>query len=138
MGMTQEEVLKLFNKLSSPETQKDFFASVADDVNWFIAGSTKMSGTWPSKKAFTDATLEILNNKVLAGPLCFKPVHVIAGADGEWANVEMEAMDAKCKNGMPYDMRYCWNVRFGSSGKIEQVRAYIDTDLLAKAMEQNQ
>lgn len=98
-----------------------------------------MSGTYASKKAFLDATIEVLNGKVLDGPLLLRTVNVIGGgSESEWAAVELEAIDAKCRNGMTYDMHYCWNVRFGKNDKIEQVRAFIDTGLLDKAIKENQ
>ena len=138
MAPTKDEITKLFNNLSSPETSKQFFESVEDKVDWWIVGHTKMSGQYNSKQDFLDATLAILNGKMLDGPLTFRLLNVVGGgADDEWATVEMEAIDAKCRNGMPYAMRYCWNVRFGGNGMIQQVRAYIDTQLLAEAMEQN-
>jgi hypothetical protein len=36
-----------------------------------------------------------------------------------------------------YDMVYCWIVRFNKDGKIDPVRAYLDTDLLTRAIEEN-
>lgn len=39
--------------------------------------------------------------------------------------------------GLKYDMVYCWIVRFNKDGKIDQVRAYVDTDLLTRAIEEN-
>lgn len=96
-----------------------------------------MSGSFDSKQDFLDATIQVLNKKVLGGPLRMKTTNVVGGGESDWATIEMEAIDAKCKNGMIYDMRYCWVVRFGHNGMIEQVRAYLDTDLLARAIEQN-
>jgi ketosteroid isomerase-like protein len=50
----------------------------------------------------------------------------------------MEAIDAQCQNGMPYDMRYCWVVVLDdASGMIERVRAYVDTDLAVRAVKGN-
>jgi len=137
MAPTSESVHNLFSQLAKQETQKNFFDSVADNVNWWLVGHTQMSGTYNSKQAFLDATIEVLNKKVLGGPLLMRITNVAVG--GDYATVELEAIDAKCKNGMTYDMRYCWVVRFGKeSGLIEEVRAYIDTDLLSRAIEQNQ
>lgn len=137
MAPNREAIADLFNKLSSPDTQKDFFTHVEDNVDWWIVGHTPMSGSYSSKQEFLDATIQILNNKVLGGPLRFRPINVVGGGEDNQATVELEAIDATCKNGMTYDMRYCWIVRFGGSGKIDKVRAYLDTDLLARAIEQN-
>lgn len=133
MAPTQDEVHSLFRNLENPDTSKNFWDKVADNVNWWIVGHTPMSRTYNSKQDFLNATIELLNKKVLGGPLRMKPLNVVAGADG-WAVVELEAIDATCRNGLPYDMRYCWVCKFGDSGMIEQVRAYLDTDLLSTAI----
>jgi ketosteroid isomerase-like protein len=39
--------------------------------------------------------------------------------------------------GLKYDMVDCWIVRFNQDGKIDQVRAYGDTDRLTRAIEEN-
>lgn len=138
MAPSPSEIRTLFANLSSRENQANFFNRVSDNVDWWIVGSTPMSGTYNSKKAFLDATIEILNGKVLDGPLTMRTVNVAGGGpDSEWAAVELQAIDATCRNGMPYDMRYCWNVRFGKDGMIEQVRAFLDTGLLEKAIKEN-
>jgi ketosteroid isomerase-like protein len=40
-------------------------------------------------------------------------------------------------SGLTYDMTYCWIVRFNTEKKIVKVRAYLDTELLTRAIEQN-
>ena len=40
--------------------------------------------------------------------------------------------------GQPYHMTYNWNCRFDASGKIVQVRAYLDTALLTKVLRENE
>ena len=137
--MPQREVVaELFSQLASSDGQKKFFEQVADNVDWWIVGSTPMSGTYKSKQSFLDATLELLNGRVLGGPLRFRLLNVVADSESNWATVELEAIDAQCKNGKPYSMRYCWVARFNTDNVIEQVRAYLDTQLLSECMEQNQ
>jgi ketosteroid isomerase-like protein len=74
--------------------------------------------------------------------LKIRPLHTHV-SEGEEAGkttavVEMEAVDAKCQNGLAYDMRYCWVAVFDdASGMIERVRAYVDTDLANRAIEGN-
>jgi hypothetical protein len=36
-----------------------------------------------------------------------------------------------------YDMVYCWIVRFNKEKKVDKVRAYLDTDLLTRAVQEN-
>lgn len=39
--------------------------------------------------------------------------------------------------GLKYDMTYCWVLKFNTDRQIERVRAYIDTDLLTRAINEN-
>jgi hypothetical protein len=39
--------------------------------------------------------------------------------------------------GLKYDMVYCWIIRFNEDRKIDKVRAYLDSDLLTRAIEEN-
>jgi len=39
--------------------------------------------------------------------------------------------------GMPYPQRYCWVVRFNDQGIIVQVRTYLDSALVQKALDEN-
>ena len=102
-------------------------------------GSTPMSKTYTSLQDFLDATIKVLGNDVLTEPLRLQVKNVIAMPieGGTYAVVELAAMDAKCQNGMTYDMKYCWVVRYGQDEKINEARAYIDTDLLNRAIDGN-
>jgi uncharacterized protein len=56
-------------------------------------------------------------------------------ASGEWAVVELRSF-ATAKNGLRFDNRYCWLCRF-SGDKIVEVRAFLDSALVAQLFEQN-
>lgn len=137
MAPNKEQIAQLFSKLSDPNTTKSFFDSVDENVTWFVLGNTAISGQYDSKKAFFDGTFEILNGKVLDGPLRLKTVSIVGGGESEWATVELEAIDSTCKNGMPYPMKYCWVIKFGEKDLITVVRAYVDTQLLTEAIASN-
>ena len=116
-------------------------------------GHSPMSKTYDSLSHFLEETLSLLGTSVLTAPLRINAYNVIVAApstDGkQQAVVEMNAIDAKCQDGMTYDMTYCWVCTFvDSSGQgegkqgiggrmIGKVRAYIDTDLLTRAIAHN-
>ncbi|KAI7209612.1 hypothetical protein KC333_g8637, partial [Hortaea werneckii] len=76
-------------------------------------------------------------NRILRDPLALQVINVVGGGgDQEWALVELKA-DAVCKNGMPYPQRYAWVMRFDENGTIVQVRAYLDSALVQKAVDSN-
>ncbi|RMY50831.1 hypothetical protein D0865_06684 [Hortaea werneckii] len=92
-------------------------------------------------------------NRILRDPLSLQVINVVGGGrDQDWALVELKA-DAVCKNGlrgwvgvtdeelqmvgMPYPQRYAWVMRFDENGTIVQVRAYLDSALVQKAVDSN-
>jgi ketosteroid isomerase-like protein len=132
----------LFSPLSQQGCQKEFIAHISESVHWEIPGHSPMSGTYTSRKHFVDSTLKVLAERVLTEPLRLRVVNVVGALNGDGdamegeAAVELQAIDAVCKNGLEYDMRYVWVCRF-EGGKIVHVRAYLDTDLLTRAMKEN-
>jgi hypothetical protein len=54
---------------------------------------------------------------------------------GDQAVVELRSL-ATAKNGMRFDNRYCWIVYF-KDALIVQVRAYLDSALVARLFEEN-
>jgi uncharacterized protein len=59
--------------------------------------------------------------------------HVIVQDDQ--AVVELRSL-AAAKNGMRFDRRYCWVRRF-AAGKIVEVRAYLDSAMVAPFFKEN-
>jgi len=55
------------------------------------------------------------------------------GRDVDWCFPDTNT----ATTGLTYDMVYCWIVKFDKNRKIVKVRAYLDTDLLTRAIEQN-
>ena len=55
--------------------------------------------------------------------------------DGDWAIVELRSL-ATAKNGMRFDNHYCWVMRFKNE-MIVEVRAYLDSALVQKLIDQN-
>lgn len=96
---SREEVLSIFQPLSERGRAGAFFHHVADDVDWLLMGHSPMSGQYTSKSEFMAATLQVLGDKVLTEPLTMRVVNVVVGNDSPEAAVEMEAIDARCKNG---------------------------------------
>lgn len=61
-----------------------------------------------SKQVFREATVAYLGRDILTGPLRMQPINVIASpaSPGKTsAAVEMQAVDAECRNGLKYEMR---------------------------------
>ena len=130
MPLSTSDIESHFAHLGNPEPSKRrvfFDDHVAPDVNWTVSGSTPMSATYTSLLSFLDGTIQVLGNDVLTEPLrlAVKSVIAMPGDGVTHAAVELAAMDAKCQNGLAYDMKYCWVVKYGTDEKITEARAYL-------------
>jgi ketosteroid isomerase-like protein len=109
-----------------------FFEHVAEHVDWTVMGTHPLAGRYRSKSAFKAATFSKLG-KVLPGGAQLRVTNVVT-AD-EIAVVELVSK-ATARNGMRFDNHYCWVVRF-ARGTIVEVRAYLDSALVAELFRQN-
>src|SRR5580698_8830583 len=85
-----------------------FFAHVADDVDWIVMGTHPLAGHYRSKKAFIAGTFDKLA-QVLPQGAQLQVEYLIVKDDQ--AVVELHSL-ATAKNGMRFDNRYCWVVYF--------------------------
>jgi ketosteroid isomerase-like protein len=134
-GVTQElstaYVREIFKNLESGDGQ-GFFDHVLDGVDWIVEGTHPLAGHYHSKAEFLAHTFEKLA-KVLPHGTELHTEHVLVS--GDWAVVELHSL-ATAKNGMRFDNRYCWVCRF-VNGTIVEVRAYLDSTLVARLFEEN-
>ncbi|CAK4031573.1 Hypothetical predicted protein [Lecanosticta acicola] len=131
---TKPEIEELCSALATSDTSP-FFSRVSPNVTWDVMGTHPAAGHFTTLQAWKDGALGAVQT-ALDGPLALKPTNVCGGGEQEWAAVELEA-NATCKNGMPYNQRYVWMLRFDKSGTIVQARAYLDSALVQKAMVSN-
>jgi uncharacterized protein len=106
---------------------------VADDVNWTVMGTHPLAGTYHTKADFLAHTFARLN-KILKEGVVLRVTNILV--DGDSAAVEMESLSTAL-NGKPFDNRYCWVVHF-SEGTIVEVRAYLDSALVQRLIEENE
>jgi len=109
-----------------------FFKQVADGVDWTVMGTHPLAGRYRSKRAFQEATFGKLG-KVLPKGTQLRVTNVIVAAD--MAVIELVS-DATARNGMRFDNHYCWVVRFDAE-RIVEVRAYLDSAMVAELFRQN-
>ena len=110
-----------------------FFEHVAADVNWTVMGTHPLAGTYHTKADFLAHTFARLD-KILKEGVVLRVTNVLV--DGDSAAVEMESLSTAL-NGKPFDNRYCWIVRF-SEGTIVEVRAYLDSALVQRLIDENE
>jgi ketosteroid isomerase-like protein len=110
-----------------------FFEHVADDVQWTVMGTHPLAGTYHTKDDFISHTFARLD-KILKEGVVLRVTNILV--DGDRAAVEMESLSTAL-NGKPFDNRYCWIVHF-SEGTIVEVRAYLDSALVQRLIEENE
>ena len=107
-----------------------FFEIVADDVVWTVIGSTRISGTYRGKQAFLDGAVGPIHD-ALSGPIRATVVNVFEAGDHvilQWRG------ESTIRSGGSYDQVYCWVMRL-AGGRIVETTAYLDTDLVRRALE---
>jgi uncharacterized protein len=124
-------VQEIFRSLVSGDG-KEFFDHVAEDVDWIVEGTHPLAGHYRSKSDFLAHTFEKLD-KVLPQGAQLRVEHTLVS--GDWAVVELRS-DATAKNGLRFDNRYCWVCRL-VNGTIVEVRAYLDSALVARLFAEN-
>lgn len=129
MAITHTSVRALFEHLAAGE-QAEFFAHVADDVDWTVMGTHPLAGHYRSKAEFTAATFARLNPLMQNGSIDLEVVEV--HVDGDHAVVELRATST-LRSGAPFDNRYCWVCTFAGD-TIVAVRAYLDSALVAATL----
>jgi uncharacterized protein len=130
LSLTPTQVRDIFNNLETNEGA--FFAHVADNVDWIVEGTHPLAGHYHSKADFRAHTFARLA-KVLPRGAELHVEHALVS--GDWAVVELHSL-ATAKNGFRFDNRYCWVCRF-SGDKIVEVRAYLDSALVARLFQEN-
>ncbi len=131
MSVDLTEVRDIFKSLENGDGA-EFFTHVADSVDWTVEGSHPLAGRYHSKADFLAHTFEKLG-KVLPQGTQLHVEHALVS--GDWAVVELHSL-ATAKNGLRFDNRYCWVCRF-ESDKIVEVRAYLDSALVARLFQEN-
>ena len=131
MSVALAQIQDIFKKLETGDGGA-FFAHVADDVDWTVEGTHPLAGRYHSKADFLAHTFEKLG-KVLPQGTQLHVEHALVS--GDWAVVELHSL-ATARNGLRFDNRYCWVCRV-SDGKIVEVRAYLDSALVARLFQEN-
>jgi hypothetical protein len=131
MAVTADYVRQVFKGLESGDGV-EFFAHVADDVDWIVEGTHPLAGHYHSKADFIAGTFDKLD-KVLPKGAELHLEHLVINDDQ--AVVELHSL-ATAKNGMRFDNRYCWVCTF-ENNIITRVRAYLDSAMVAQLFEEN-
>ena len=109
---------------------KPFIDSLADDFVWTITGTTAWSRTYRGKLAVRAELLRPLFAQF--ADRYVNRAHRIVAED-DLVVVECEGR-VTTKAGKPYNNRYCWICRV-AGGQLAELTEYLDTQLVAEALE---
>ncbi len=132
MSLDKSYVESLFAHLAEGR-QQEFFAHVADDVDWTVMGTHPLAGHYGSRDEFFTATFGRLNPRLQEGVVLTLRNLLI---DGDQAVVELDALSTQ-NNGRPFANQYCWVCQF-EGDQIVRVRAYLDSALVRETIEDNE
>jgi ketosteroid isomerase-like protein len=132
MTIQADSIRSLFADLENGRTDV-FFDHVAEDVNWTVMGTHPLAGTYHTKADFLAHTFARLN-KLLKEGVILRVTNLLV--DGDTAVVELQSLSTAL-NGKPFNNRYCWIARF-SNGTIVEVRAYLDSALVQRLIDENE
>lgn len=105
------------------------FDMLSDRAEWIVAGSSPVSGVYPSRRDFLERAVNPITAR-LSTPIVPEVRHVVAQDDRVvvfWDGV------ATARNGARYENSYAWLMVL-QGGKITKVTAYLDTWALAQLM----
>jgi hypothetical protein len=125
----RERTLAIFASKAETGSNEALLAALADDVQWTIAGSSRLSRTYRSKADLLTHALEPLGRR-LDGAVRSHVEEVLEAGDTvvvRWRG------EARTKWGEGYDNDYCWILTW-SGDRIVRVVAYLDTLLLERVM----
>lgn len=120
----KEIIQKMFIELGNGNAAA-FLGAMADDVQFTLIGTTKLSGVFKGKQELAGKLLGPLG-AALDGGLVITPDNLIA--DGDFVAMQARGKSV-AKNGKRYDNTYCQVFKF-SGGKIKEVTEYLDTELV--------
>ena len=104
-------------------TSEVFLARLSDDVVWTATGTSPVSGVYHGLAAYTDGVYRKLDAVLESWP---RPHVERIVAEGEWGVVEFSSTGGLGKNGVDYNMRYCWLMRV-EGDRVTEVIGYYDT-----------
>ena len=133
MTSSRDDRIGLFRNLQNPATQPQFWARVADDVDWTVEGTHALAGRYHNKQEFIEATFDRLDG-VLQGGVKLEVDHLYV--DGDTTIAELLSTSVT-NEGAPFDNRYCWVCRFEGE-MIVEVRAYLDSMMVDYTTQRNE
>ena len=129
--MSEREVIEAAVKVWAAGDDGAFWRLLAEDVQYTVIGTTRVSGSDDGRRAFFEGALRPMGALLAVGA---RPTEYEIVADGP-RFVLMWSGEGVMLNGAPYNNSYCWvlDVR---DGRVQRIKAYLDTALVDALFDQ--
>ena len=108
-------------------TAEVFLDALFEDLVWTATGSSPISGTYRGRDAYIDGVYRPLDERLESWP---RPAVERIVAEGDWGVVEFSSTGGRGKNGIDYNMRYCWIIHVENE-LVTEVIGYYDTSTVS-------
>ena len=108
-------------------TAEVFLDALSEDLVWTATGSSLISGTYRGRDAYIDGVYRPLDERLESWP---RPAVERIVAEGDWGVVEFSSTGGRGKNGIDYNMRYCWIIHVENE-LVTEVIGYYDTSTVS-------
>jgi uncharacterized protein len=108
-------------------TAEVFLDALSEDLVWTATGSSPISGTYRGRDAYIDGVYRPLDERLESWP---RPAVDRIVAEGDWGVVEFSSTGGRGKNGIDYNMRYCWIIHVENE-LVTEVIGYYDTSTVS-------
>ncbi|QDS71942.1 hypothetical protein FKW77_000807 [Venturia effusa] len=132
---SRDEIASIFHHLETGEFNKTW-AHFSPDVDCVVTHSHPCSGHFTTFPSYYAATIERMGH-IWKEMINLMIRNVVGGGEQEWACIEIQGT-AECKNGLPFENEEVMMVRFDEKGVIVQMRVYVDSALVTRAVEENE
>jgi ketosteroid isomerase-like protein len=129
MAVSEDHVRRVFRALENGHRGK-FLDHVANNVDWIVEGAHSLVAHYRSKGELLAGSFA----DRIVPPGAQLVVEHVTMKDDE-AVVELRSL-ATARDGGRFDTRYCWVVHFAGD-IIDQVRAYLDSAMVARLSDEN-
>src|SRR5688572_17025360 len=111
--------------------RRPFGEAMAEDFTWIVPGRNAWSGRYEGREAVRERLFRPLYRQ-FTGTYTNTATRFIA--EGDIVVVECRG-HVMTRSGKPYDNTYCYICRFGDDGLLHELVEYMDTQLVADALE---
>ncbi|WP_413728153.1 nuclear transport factor 2 family protein [Sodalis sp. RH19] len=123
----------LFQSVANQGWGENFMAALHEDLEFNALGTSPVSGCYRGKINYRNNLLNHLDDKLESWPV---PIIDAMIVDGDYACLRFHATGGKGKNGVNFNMQYCWVLRIKDK-QIVKIWGYYDSIIMNALFEKS-